>query len=466
MLRENVMRWTLIACGLLIAASGTPPRAGAEEEAKPWGPAPVAVERQGEHYRVLCHFDTSRIADEVLAAVEPVWDATVAVLGRSVEEKGRKEVHIYRGAADFAAADKQITGGHFARNLAFMAAVDGTAHIALQPELDDTVFARVGLSAVTLRAAVHEACHGALYQAMPNHTDQPSWLSEGLATWIADAVLVTQKLTPRAELDPMSSTRIVRVQRLLESNALPTPREIIFTKLDDVSFARRYAVWAVFFRFLVETQDSDFRRTMIDTAWRTGGGSTFGARLAKSLEKAWGKETLDALNGEFKAYVRALRPAWDETFRTLGIRGDTWTQMAWSAQNTTAWRVEPVGRKKFAISGSVELLYGTNPQMNVLLARRNEGFVTVAFRADAGVTILDYRTEGEVWRNVGWMDVPEVRVGNEVKFRIRVDGDQITLEIADHDPLVWTLEDVDVTGRWGVGAQYSSAGIWRGVKLH
>jgi len=25
---------------------------------------------------------------------------------------------------------------------------------------------------------------------------------------------------------------------------------------------------------------------------------------------------------------------------------------------------------------------------------------------------------------------------------------------------------VDVTGSWGVGAQYSSAGIWRGVKLH
>ena len=466
MLRENVMRWTLIACGLLIATSGTPPRAGAEEEAKPWGPAPVAVERQGEHYRVLCHFDTSRIADEVLAAVEPVWDATVAVLGRSVEEKGRKDVHLYRGAADFLAADKQITGGQFARNLAFTAEVDGTSHIALQPEMDDTVFARVGVSAVTLRTAAHEAAHGALYQAMPNHDDQPQWLSEGLAIWIADTVLVAHELAPRADLDPMSSTRMVRVQRLLAGDVLPTPREIIFTKLDNTSFNDRYAVWSLFFRFLSTTRDAKFLRTLIDTAWRTGGGNTFDARLAKSLEEAWGKATLDALDKDFKAYVRALRPAWDETSRTLGIRGNTWTQMAWNTRNTAAWRVEPVGRAKFAISGSVEILYGTNPQMNVLLARHKAGFVTVAFRADAGVTILDYRSEGEVWRKVGWMDVPEVRVGNEVKFRIRIDGDQITLDIADHDPLVWTLEDVDVTGSWGVGAQYSSAGIWRGVKLH
>ena len=140
--------------------------------------------------------------------------------------------------------------------------------------------------------------------------------------------------------------------------------------------------------------------------------------------------------------------------------------MAFPDKNAIAWRTESIGREAFTLSGSVEILYGTNPQMNVLLARRDAGFVSVAFRAGSGVTIFDYRKAGEEWRRVGWYDAPEVQVGREFPFSVRVDGRRITVAVSDQEPLSWTLdEDVDVRGAWGVGAQYASAGIWRGVTL-
>ncbi len=258
---------------------------------------------------------------------------------RRLVDAGPKDVHLYRGAADYAAADRAATGGRFARNLAFSLEAGPVAHVALQPEMDDSVFARTGLSAATRRTLAHEAVHLALHESMPNHEDQPAWMQEGLATWIADRVLVGAGLAPPPETAPLSATRTVRVQRLLERGALPTPRAILFTDLGDLTFNERYATWWLFWRLLAENGGGERMKSAIRAAWPLGGGTNYGARLARDIEEAWGSEALDAL----------------------------------------AWRTAAVGRRKYTIAG--------------------------------------------------------------------------------------TLEDIDLTGPWGVGVQSAAAGIWRDVKL-
>jgi hypothetical protein len=458
-------RNTSIAIAAAFGLLATLSFARAQDAEKPWGPAPVTTTSESVHFRVACHFDTARLAIDAVAAAEPVWSVTDALLEGRAESKGKLEIHLYRGAADFVATDQRITGGKFARNLAFTKENEIASHIAMQPEHDDSVFARAGLSAVTLRTVAHEAVHAVLYASMPNHGDHPSWLAEGLATYIADRGLVKAGLAAAPEIAPMNSTRMVWVKGLLASDALPSPRAILETDLDDVSFDNRYAVWWLFARFLAETENGDRLRSVIDTAWGIGGGTGYRQRLAAAVEEAWGKKTLDGMERAFSEYVNALRPEWEEVSRSLAIRGDTWTQMAFSDTNTLAWHTAPVGRPTYSIKGSAEILYSTNPQMNLLLSRTEVGFLMVAFRANSGVTLFRYTKADEAWENVGWMDAPEVQIGREFPFTVSIDGQKITLTIADQSPLMWTLDDIDLTGPWGVGVQSAGAGVWRGVTL-
>ncbi len=63
------------------------------------------------------------------------------------------------------------------------------------------------------------------------------------------------------------------------------------------------------------------------------------------------------------------------------------------------------------------------------------------------------------------MEAPQLVVGEEVPFSIRIEKQHIFLKIGDGDELSWSLGKRRMGGAWGVGAQKNSAGIWRDVTL-
>src|SRR5262245_23667782 len=124
------MRRTTLLPALALAAAcalaGRPPRASAELG---------ALQRTGSHFRVLCHFDDERAADAALETVEAVWPYASSLYGVADEPLDPPlVVHLYRNAADYHVADRELSGGRFAENLGFTDPATRASHVAVQPD--------------------------------------------------------------------------------------------------------------------------------------------------------------------------------------------------------------------------------------------------------------------------------------------------------------------------------------------
>ena len=68
-------------------------------------------------------------------------------------------------------------------------------------------------------------------------------------------------------------------------------------------------------------------------------------RLHSFIEGAIGRDELKKIDGAFEKYVRALKPQWDEVYRSLETSGPTWTQIAFPDTNAIAWRTQAVKKE-------------------------------------------------------------------------------------------------------------------------
>lgn len=434
--------------------------------------APAAsnfVIRAGPHFRVLCHFDDDRCAAAALETVEAAWPLASSLYGLPDEPLDPPlDVHLFRNAADYLAAERELSGGRFAQNLAFSSYDTRSSYVPVQPDLSDEALASVGLTAQTRHNLAHEATHLVSYRATPNFRAFPQWASEGAAVWAAAETMTARGWSAGLGEDPFVAADMVLAQKLLANGKLPTAAQVLRGETKDLGLYERYAVQSLFFRRLVTRNDGAAFRAAFLEAVRMPERPDFAERFLEAVEKTYATEGLAGLDLDHEQCVRSQTPAWDEVFRALSTAGDAWTQAAFGDHNAVAWRTAPVGAAEYEVRGQVEILpgLGKSQQANVLLGREKEtGFVSVAFFAGYGVNVFRYQAKEDRWEKLAAVPVRAVQVWRRLPFRISVAGSKLTLRVDGTEVASVEVPDHPMTGAWGLGVQAGAVAAWRGVKV-
>jgi len=415
--------------------------------------------REGEHFRLVCHFSSASAADQALAAVEFAWDASAELYGlkSSAKFKGM-EVHLYPDAESYRAADQKLTGGQFQRNQAFAHFASRTAHVALQPPLSDAALKAMGLPAQTLRLLAHEAAHLVRYAHMRNFADHPGWLSDGAASWVDEQALRKLGLCKQMEQHPSFSKSILRVQELLDGGMLPSVEAVFLDRTKGLDFFQRYNVRWLFFHFMMEGKHRAEFRKAVAQARSIGGGRDFTQRYFKSISKIWNEKEMKKLDKEFQAFIQGLEPEWDEVFRALFLSGDVWAQAAFDS-NAIAWRREASGQE-YVVEGKLTILPGKKQQMNLFLGRSQKGFFSIAFSAKRGVTVFEYESQTSSWNNRAFFPLEALPLGEPFSFAMAIHGDEVNVTVAGELLGSVKAKVIPLSGPWGLSAQANSAGLW------
>ena len=423
-------------------------------------PPPIGSRAETTHFVARCHFEDDALARATADAAEAAWPPTLQLLQRDAPElEARLPVHVYASVTDFVAAEQALTQGAFRVNRFFSHWKSRATHATLLPDCDKTVREALGARPHFFRQVAHEASHLTVFATIPNHESHPDWLAEGMATWVAEQISRERGWSQEGHDTPFYSDRMTHCQALRAKGTLPEPRAILQDHIGHLTHDEQYAVWWAFFRFLKEGHSQQIER-IIDTATRMAGGAKFTKRLYAKIGAIWDRDGLDALNAAFRKYVDAFTPVWDEAYRCLETHGDTWTQVGFSDNNAMAWRAAPRG-VRYAISGKVTIAPARNPQANVLLAKTDEGFFSVALRAGVGVTLLQFRRGA--WTNHQFVE-QDLQAGTPVAFEIRVEKDRIAVTSNGVKTIEKTLP-FSLGGRWGVGVQAAAGAVWQGVRM-
>jgi len=420
--------------------------------------APGAARKVGRFYAVTCHGGDAALAEQALSVVEAVWPIVAATFGVPDRKPAQPlEVHLYRTPELYIAADDALTGGKFRRNLAMSHWDTKSSHVALQPPCGDEALRALGLPPLTVTMLAWEATHIARYELCSNFLDHPEWFGDGLATWVAKEVGAA-RFHAAPEATPFWADDIVRVQRLLEARQLPPVRSILSDAVADLDLWDRYATRCVFFAFAAAEPGKLTK--VADAIRRTGGGNGYAAAVRAEALAAFGGE-----DEAFVKFVRGLKPQWEETYRSLWPNGTEWSQIAFPDKNAIAWSRDPVAGGGFSAKGGLRILPGGLQQLNLLFARGEEGFYSLAFVADQGFVLFDYRSKTEEWNRVGAGNAPGLRLGVSTDFAVVGRGAKLEVTL---DGKTWTLDLPrplpDRVG-WGLGAQAGSAGLWQRVAV-
>ncbi|MHC4970944.1 MAG: hypothetical protein ACYTG3_01290 [Planctomycetota bacterium] len=419
---------------------------------------------EGAHFRVILHFEANGLEQDALRQVEAIWKLGADLYGLSNGRLRRPlDVHLYRDAAAYEVAEAKLTRGAFRRNLAFAHHETRSAHVALQPPMNDRTLAAVGLPYLTRSLLLHEAAHLVRYHAMANYRSHPHWLADGAAMWLKHRVLAESGTGSGEDAEPLSATYVVRIRRLLDAGRLPSVTRLLADEIDDLPFYTRYGTRWLFFRYLQEHHARKVRRFLREVR-RLGGGPGFGREVTALLSRELGKRRFAALDDGFHHYLRSLEPEWEEVLRSLSGNPTRCVSAAFPQSNAVAWQVAPVGKPAYVLEGTVEILPNTERQLNVLLDRSEKGFVCVALNADHGVTLFEYEAARSQWHRRG-AQRHALALHKPFRVRVEVRKGRVDVSIDGRRLLGADFPARTLDGAWGLGALAGSAGIWRGFGL-
>ena len=416
----------------------------------------------GDHFRVHLDFSSDVLAEQALDAVEALWPRAGELYGDfELAGDDRLEVHLYRTERAYETAEYGMTRGRFRNNRAFAHWDTKSAHVVLDPPVDASVLEEFGLPDQTLRLLVHEAAHLARFARCESYRVHPAWLGNGAASWIDQAVMEDLGRSDPVE-DPWASQALHELSVIVREDRLPSAREILLDDLDQLEGREFYAVHETFLRFWKESRDAKALGDAIETVLAADAPDDADA-LRTAVVDAVPRAVLERLSKGFARYAKGLEPAWNSVFRSLqplparedGTR--RWLQMAFPETNAVCWRVDRELERRYEVGGRLRILPVGGRQMNLLLARSDEGFVSVAFNAGYGVTVFDYR--GGRWNRVARQEVSGVVEGTEFAFEVSVKNRNLKVEV-DGERVVDIDIDRDLDGPFGLGAQASSAGVW------
>lgn len=420
--------------------------------------------REGRWFRVVCHFDHERVADEALAAVEAIGPIARGLYGlREPGEEERLAVHLYRTIADYEAVDQELTGGRFQRNLAFAHHASKSAHVAVQPPVSEEVLDELGLPYLTGNLLAHEAAHLLRYRAMPSFRSHPMWVVDGAAIRLALQGELARGRIPGIESNPLSATEIGHGRRLLDGGSLPSVADLFHDRTDGLTFYERYACRWLFFEFLASGPYAEGFAKALKKLRQMGGGADFADRLEKRVVGA--TAPVEALEAAFHAWLGGLEPAWREVYRSLDLRDGAWVQTAFSTTNAIAWRTDPVGSNRYTLGGRVELLPSATLQMNVLLDKTKRGFVSIALRADGWLTLFEYDASRDHWNRRGSVEHAALKQKGPVAFLVRVESSRLSVFLEGQEAISVDLPDRTMDGPWGLGAQAGTCGVWYDIAV-
>jgi len=428
---------------------------------------PSVVRKTGTYVTVTCHDGDETLAEQALAVADAVWPIVADAFGvPDAKPEHPLDVHLYRTIEGYQAADQKLTGGKFRRNLAMSHFDTRSAHVALQPPCSDEALRALGLPSLTVTMLAWETTHVARFELCPDFQAHPEWFTDGFAAWVASEVLAAQRPATR-EATPMWAQDIGRVQSLRAARKLPPVRSILSDAVEDLDLHDRYATRVVFYTFLAGEPNRERLARVMKAIRGTGGGPGYAKAVLAAATRAFG-----GADKAFGKFVDDLRPEWEEVYRSLSTAGEEWAQIAFPDKNAIAWHRAPVQGGAFSAQGSLRILPGDARQMNFLFARTDDGFYSLAFVADSGFTLFDYRGKTEEWVRIGAGNAPGLRLGVSTEFAVEGEGGKLSVKLAglswDFD-LPRPLPDAVV---WGLGAQAGprdaatgSAGLWQRVTV-
>jgi hypothetical protein len=453
-MRRSVVAAVLLASVAVVSGARAAPGASAP--------------RVGPHFRVLCRFVDDAAADAALETAEAVWPLAAELYGLPPGPLDTPlDVHLFRDAASYLAEERALAGGAFDKNLAFSSYETKSAYVAVQPDLADETLAAVGLTAQTRHLIAHEAAHLVRWRAHANFRSHPGWVSDGAAIWIEEETLAARGWSAPGGEDPYCASDMIRAQRLLKGGALPGVARVLHDDVRDMDMYDRYSVRKLLFRRLMTRKDAPAFRAALAEALRLEEGADFARRFFEVVVRPYATEGLEGLDLDFEQFVRSQTPAWDEVHRALSSGGDAWTQTAFADANAVAWRTAPVGAEAYEVRGQLEILPGTGTarQMNVLLARGEDGFVSVAFLAGHGVDVFRYHRAEDRWEKLASASTKAVQLWRRLPFRVAVDGSKLTVRVDGTELVCVEAPEHAMSGPWGLGVQAGGAGVWRGIKV-
>jgi hypothetical protein len=443
---------------LMALARGSP-----AEEARD----PGAVRKEGAHFALTCHGGGEALAENALSVVEAVWPIVATAFGVPDAKPERPlDVHLYRTVEGYRAADEKLTNGKFRRNLAMSHWDSRSAHVAVQPPCRDETLRALGLPPLTVAMLAWEATHVARYELCPSFREHPDWFCDGFAAWVT-AQVVEARLPAGLEATPFWAADMVAAQRLQTERKLPPAKSLLADAVADLDLYDRYAARVVFYSFLASEPNRGRLGEVMSTIRRTGGGDGYATAVRDGATAAFGGE-----DKAFAKFVQDLRPQWDEVYRSLWTAGAEWPQIAFPDKNAVAWRREPLESAAFAAKGTLRILPADAQQLNFLFARTGDGFYSVAFVADRGFTLFEYRSRTEEWIRVGNADTAGLRLGISTDFAVEGRGTRVTVKV---DGRSWEFDlprELPKGIVWGLGAQAGpegaatgSAGLWKRVSV-
>ncbi len=430
--------------------------------------APTPVQKVGTFFVVVVHGGNEDVATKALLAVERAWPLVAAEFGVApTPPKQPLAVHLYRTIAGYEAAEQALTGGAFRRDLAMTHAASKTAHLVLQPPLDEAALAVVGVPALGIEVLAQQAAQLARLELAPNAGQHPVWFSVGLSLQIGREVRESLLPCGGADLAPTASNDLGIAQRLLGQKKLPPLARLLADSLDDLGLDERNAVLAVFVRFLHSDAYRGKVAKIAEVLASTPAADGYGKAVQVGVAKVLGA-TADR---DFAAYVQKGRPKWQESYRSLSTAGKDWFQIAFPTRNAVAWNLEPVKGGKLFASGTLRILAGGKRQLNFLFARNEaQEFYFIAFVAGEGLQVWRYDAGLEDFRDLGKVAVPALRLDVAVPFAIEASGSELVVRVAAQTAKFALPVPLPKEVAWGLGAQAGpqdaatgSAGIWSEV---
>lgn len=450
---------------------------------------------EGDHFRVIPHLGSTSDAlreELVLAALESAeaaWVHATAVYGLDPESsaQGPLRIHLYRERAAFDDACFRCEGRTWPNNSGLTSGNWGIALIHLGRGLPDAALAAVGLTDADRELVAHEATHLLGSHLAAGYAAHPSWLTEGVAEWVAQRSTLDESgdEAPRPTID----SRQAHLQELLSRGELPGLWSLLRDELDELDTYRRYALNGSFVGFLLAGSDSRaLQRVLRETRADTEPGEVL--RLFLS---GLGEGSLDGLEQRFRRSLLQSTPSWSLGSGVLQSAGaDGWWQLAPQNEPAVAWRLPAVAEGDYQLTGRFSLSPGATQRLEVRLGRTlaietlrgaprhwDERYLSVSFEAH-GVSVRaheDWRKGGRSSRSAEELAQAPLSIGHAEAhaFRISVRGERLTVQL-DGQPLLearltghssagQSSAGQSSAGQWGLAAGPGSFGRWSDLRL-
>lgn len=405
--------------------------------------------------------------EEIRAIVEQVEQTCSQAFGvdvASIVDNASIELHMqYK---DYERLDRELNGGAFRRNWSFANYAAMQGHVALQPPLEYSVLREVGVPLQTKLRVAEIAVYLCMNRAFNNYASHPDWLSRGLSDHFGSVALRELGIMGELEMEPWSSTEIHTIRRLFEDKPEYDVMSILDGEEEDISAGRLASVRGAFVGWLMEIGAYE---EMISEARRLGGGSAYEEKIKQATLDAITNAGVDSPELTFRTWVDEFEPEWDETYRSLTTRGDVWLHTAWDSNNAYSWNRQELGDGDWEMTGSVKIYKRDKAQLNILLGRTDEGFISVALGPSFGVAVFDRRyalgDQKSRWIRLKNQELKSLEMGEWVDFKISKRRSRMIIKINRERPVMIDVAGINLDGNWGLGCQNKSAGEWRDVEV-